>query len=497
MKTSKDKLARYMDAGFPILMYNTYDEPRAVENLVKLDDSRSVIQWSELGMSLDINELDAREMSLDYMLQILAAGGSDQLDSSIIILKDLRHHIDNPKVIGFLKYIAQQITTGSVQECTVILLGENISLPIELEPYVTIIEEDAVTSNEIESHINDFCIDQDILLDDVLKSKLINAFRGLSKYEIENILALSYSDDGEITSNDLELVLEQKKQIVKKSGVLEMIDLDETMNDIGGLEVLKEWIENKAKIYKDIDAAKAFGVDMPKGVLIAGIPGCGKSLSAKATAKLFNTPLLRLDMGRIMGKYVGESEQNMRKAIKIAEDISPCVLWIDEIEKAFSGVNGGSSTGDITNRLLGSFLTWLQEKKSQVFVIMTANDVNKLPAELIRKGRLDEVFFVEFPNQKEREQIFKIHLEKRRPTDLANINLEKIVGKTEGYSGADIEGVVKDAIELAFTSERKIVTTEDIIKSIDNTHSLKVIMSKSIDDMIMMYKEKKFKNASK
>lgn len=495
MNTSKDKLSRYMDAGFPILMYNTYDEPNAVNILVNLDDNRTVIQWSEIGMV--VNESDANDITLDSMLQFLVSTGGEDLNSSILILKDIRHHISNPKVIGLLKYIAQLITTGGVEECTLVLLGENIELPVELEPFVTIIDEDAVKPNEIALCIEQFCNEQDIPVDNMLKGKLVNAFRGLSKYEIENILALSYADDGEITSNDLELVLEQKKQIVKKSGVLEMIALDETMNDIGGLEVLKEWIQNKAKIYKDIDAAKAFGVDMPKGVLIAGIPGCGKSLSAKATAKLFNTPLLRLDMGRIMGKYVGESEQNMRKAIKIAEDISPCVLWIDEIEKAFSGVSGGSSTGDITNRLLGSFLTWLQEKKSQVFVIMTANDVNKLPAELIRKGRLDEVFFVEFPNNKEREQIFKIHLEKRRPTDLSNIDLDRIVSKTDGYSGADIEGVVKDAIELAFTSERNVVTTEDIIKSIDNTHSLKVIMSKSIDDMIKMYKEKKFKNASK
>lgn len=227
MNTSESKLARYMDAGFPILMYNTYDEPNAVNTLANLDDSRTVIQWSEIGMV--VNESDANDITLDSMLQFLVSTGGEDLNSSIVILKDIRHHISNPKVIGLLKYIAQLINTGGVEECTLFLLGENIELPVELEPFVTIIDEDAVKPNEIALCIEQFCNEQDIPVDNILKGKLVNAFRGLSKYEIENILALSYADDGEITSNDLELVLEQKKQIVKKSGVLEMIALDETM----------------------------------------------------------------------------------------------------------------------------------------------------------------------------------------------------------------------------------------------------------------------------
>lgn len=496
LNTAKDKLSRYMDAGFPILMYKTYDEMRALDVLAEVNDGRRVLEWSELGY-FDTNGSEFPSLSIQDFLANIASAGSYELNDTIVILRDLRQYMDNSSVINLLKHLAQMIAIGDIGDCTIILLGEHIDLPIDLEPFVTIIEEDVVQASEIDQQITKFCESYDITIDIKLKDSLVTAFRGLSKYEIEHILALSYADDGEITTNDIGLVIEQKKQIVKKSGVLEMIPLEESMDSIGGLSVLKEWIQNKSKVFSNIDSAKSFGVDVPKGVLIAGIPGCGKSLSAKATAKLFNSPLLRLDMGRIMGKYVGESEANMRKAIRIAEDISPCVLWIDEIEKAFSGVNGGSSATDITNRLLGSFLTWLQEKKSQVFVVMTANDATKLPPELVRKGRLDEVFFVELPDTKERKEILKIHLYKRRPQDVYAIDLDQIARNTEGYSGADIEGIVKDAIEHAFTNNKSSVSTSDIMNAINHTHSLKVIMSQSIDEMIKMYKDKKFKNASK
>ena len=225
--------------------------------------------------------------------------------------------------------------------------------------------------------------------------KIITRLKGLSQTEIYNILSLAVSEDGMLTSRDLTNILEQKQQLVKKSGILEMISVKETMNDIGGLENLKRWLLRKAEIFKQIKKAQDFGVDIPKGVLIAGMPGCGKSLTAKAAAKAFDVPLLRLDMGRLMGKYVGESEGNMRRAIKITEASSPCVLWIDELEKAFAGIGGGGS--EVTIRLFGSFLTWMQEKDSLAFVVATANKIDSLPPELLRKGRFDETFYVDLP----------------------------------------------------------------------------------------------------
>ena len=324
------------------------------------------------------------------------------------------------------------------------------------------------------------------------------AFKGLTEYEIENLLALSYSENGELEEDDLQLIFEQKQQMIRKSGILEMIPLKESMEDIGGLENLKEWFQRKAKVYTDMRSAEAFGVDMPKGVLIAGVPGCGKSLNAKAAAHLFQVPLLRMDMGRLMGKYVGESEGNLRKAIALAEAISPCVLWIDELEKAFAGIGGGSGSGaEVTTRLFGNFLTWMQEKNSPTFVVATANNITQLPPELLRKGRFDEIFYVGFPDQEERRTIFKIHIRKRRETDLPNIRLDELARHSEGFSGADIEGVVKDAVETAFVNGHKQMTTDDVLNAMRATHPLSEIMKDSLDKMQKEYDKRGFKNASK
>ena len=226
------------------------------------------------------------------------------------------------------------------------------------------------------------------------------------------------------------------------------------------------------------------------------MPGCGKSLTAKAAAKAFDVPLLRLDMGRLMGKYVGESEANMRRAILLTEASSPCVLWIDELEKAFAGIGANSTGSEVTVRLFGNFLTWMQEKKSLAFVVATANDITKLPPELLRKGRFDEIFYVNLPNKQEREKIFAIHIGKKRKKDLPNINMKQIVDKTEGYCGADIESIVHDSLEEAFVQKKTKLTTEDILNAIKNTHSISETMKDSLNKMAKNYQERKFKNAS-
>ena len=226
------------------------------------------------------------------------------------------------------------------------------------------------------------------------------------------------------------------------------------------------------------------------------MPGCGKSLSAKACAKLFNVPLLRLDIGRLLGKYVGDSEHNMRIALKTAESISPCILWIDEIEKAFSGIDQNGGASDVTKRLFGQFLTWLQEKENTVFVVATANDISSFPPEFLRKGRFDEIFFVDLPSEEERKKIFEIHLKKRGKLN-SNIELSKISSQTKGYCGSDIEEVVKHAIEVKYVNFLGgELTTDDLIKSINSIDSLESILSKKIDDMRNNYKENKIKSAS-
>lgn len=493
----KDKMIQYIDAGFPILYINSYEEEKMDRIIGESAAGRKILEWNGVFGFADFTtkkSMNLADPSLQGTLQFLLKG--NELDGAILVLKDTTSLLENPEIIALLKNIACRISSGSI-ETNVIIESAIKVIPKELEPYITMLEMDYLTTEDIKTIIHEF-IDYnnvDSVRDELLEEMAIS-FKGLSQFEIENILALAYADDGELTKKDLSLIFEQKRQMIMKSGILDMIPQKESIEDIGGLDNLKEWLNKKAKIFKNIDKAKEFGVDIPKGVLIAGVPGCGKSLNAKAAAKLFEVPLLRLDMGRIMGKYVGESEANMRKAITLAEAIAPCVIWIDELEKGFAGVGGESGGADVTTRLFGSLLTWMQEKDSAAFVVATANDITKLPPELLRKGRFDEIFYVGLPNDDERRKIFEIHISKRRKSDLKDIDVGLLVSKTRGYSGADIEGVVKESIENVYAEGKSKLTTEDIIATIKNTHSLSEIMKEPLKKMSEEYENRKFKNAS-
>ena len=263
------------------------------------------------------------------------------------------------------------------------------------------------------------------------------------------------------------------------------------------MENLKDWLSRKAKIFANLDKAIKFGVDVPKGIMIIGMPGCGKSLTAKATASLFEIPLVRLDVGRLLGKYVGESEENMRKALNLSEAISPCVLWIDEIEKAFAGVGvSGGGGNDVTTRLFGQFLTWMQEKESTVFIVATANDISMMPPEFLRKGRFDELFFVDLPNSEERRKILKIHLKKRKKWN-EEIDSIALIKETEGFNGADLEAVVKDTIETAFIEQKETITTKDLLDTIKDTKSISSTLKEKIRQIRTTIEKIDIKPASK
>ena len=495
--TLKSKLVRYIVAGFPILYINTFEEDKVDSIISKIASQKEVYEWNETFgyINFETKTPLVEDFKFEQFLDILKT--EEMLENKIIILKDIVPYLDDPKIVSKIKGIAKMINQGV--DATLIIVSSTLVIPKDLEKYITILEMDYLNTDEIKDIIKNFI--SEYLENQNVNEDLINefaiAFKGLTEFEIINLLALSYSDDGEFTKEDLRLIFEQKQQMIKKAGILEMIPLKETINDIGGLENLKEWFVRKAKVYKNIDSAMNYGVDMPKGVLIAGVPGCGKSLSAKAAASLFQVPLLRLDMGRLMGKYVGESEGNLRKAISLAEAISPCVLWVDELEKAFAGIGGSGGGAEVTTRLFGNFLTWMQEKDSPTFVVATANDITQLPPELLRKGRFDEIFYVGLPNSSEREKIFNIHINKRRSQDLKNINIQDLVNKTDGFSGADIEGVVKDAVESAFADDKSSIETSDILEAIKNTQSLSEIMREAIDKISKEYKKRKFKNASR
>lgn len=495
-KNLKAKLVRYIDAGFPIIYINTFEEYKVDSIISEISSGKEVYEWNESNGYIDfLTKTPLQEdCSLDCMLEQLKS--PDLLDRKILIFKDVTSYLDDPRIVSKIKGLARMINKGV--DATVIIVSSILTIPKDIEKYITILEMDYIDTDEIKTIIRKF-IEENInqSINESLVEEFALAFKGLTEFEILNLLALSYADDGALTRKDLRLIFDQKQQMIKKSGILEMIPLKETIDDIGGLENLKSWFIKKAKVYKNMSNAKTFGVDVPKGVLIAGVPGCGKSLNAKAAANLFEVPLLRLDMGRLMGKYVGESERNLRSAIALAEAIAPCVLWIDELEKAFAGIGGFGGGAEVTSRLLGNFLTWMQEKESPTFVVATANDITKLPAELLRKGRFDEIFYVSLPNDEEREKIFNIHIKKRRPQDLKYLRIKDLVSKTSGFSGADIEGVVKDAIESAFAEDKKHIQTEDLIDAIESTNPLSEIMKDALDKMMEEYESRKFKSASK
>ena len=495
MNKFEQSLILYVEASFPIIYVDTFEDEKVTDTIRNLFPSRAFLEWNIRGLfDFDSNATlqgQSLEDSLEFLLQ-----APDTLENRVVLLNGSQFFIREPAVIERMKIIAQKIRNGEIANCTIIIIAAALKLPPELEPYVTILTPDFLSHREISVLIYDFLDtcgvgkpNKDFI------EELTVLFKGMSEFDINNVLSLAISSDGELNHSNLSLILEHKKQIIRKSGILDMIQVSESIDDIGGLENLKSWLQRKSKVFKNITKAAAFGVDLPKGVLIVGMPGCGKSLSAKATAKLFDVPLLRLDMGRLMGKYVGESEANLRRAISLADACSPCVLWIDELEKAFAGISGQGGN-EVTMRLFGYFLTWLQEKKSMTFVIATANNIAVLPPELLRKGRFDEIFYVNLPNKNEREKIFGIHISKRRKQDLTSIDLKKLVDNTEGFSGADIENVIKDAVENAFVTDRQKVTTEDILLSITQSNSLADTLKDSIDKLAQFYKEHKFKSAS-
>lgn len=500
--TLSENLLRYLEAGFPILYINTFEEVKAERTILEIADRRTIATWS---IANGYGEYSTK--TKEWLIPVSKDETSDihtvlntklafdgDLKRTILILKDAHTVLEDEQVIAGLKEIAIKISEGL--DCCIILISSVVKIPVELEKYITILENDYLSFDDICNIISSFAEKYNNFIHPKLLEDMSLACKGLSEFEIMKILALAIAEDGKLNRDDLTLIFEQKKQMIMKSGIMEMIPMKEKIDDIGGLENLKTWLNRKSKVFKNIKDAEAFGVDMPKGVLIAGVPGCGKSLCAKAAASLFEVPILRLDIGKLMGKYLGESEANLRKAINLAEAISPCVLWIDELEKAFAGI-GSDGGHEVTTRLFGTFLTWMQEKNSTTFVVATANDITKLPPELLRKGRFDEIFYVGLPKAEERRKIFEIHITKRRKNDLKDINIQELVSKTEGYSGADIEGVVKEGIEYAFTDDRNALTTKDILTAIQNTNSLSVIMKESLDKMKKEYENRKLKNASR
>ena len=495
MKNSaRDLLASYIDALYPIIYINHFDFKFIDDIISDIVDDRKVIEYNNgLGIVDFKTKSMMKECDLFNFLKLVKDDGYEY--SMFIVLKDVHSQLDNPEIVSMLKYIAERNLYNENYNASIFIVSSKLCIPEELEDLITVFDIPLPTVTEIKSIMKEFTMDLDIDVSEDVLSEIALSFKGLNEFQIKQILNLAYQDGGCLDFDDKQLILSQKEQLIKKAGLLEMIPVHETIEDIGGLENLKEWLYKKEHIFNQLDKAIKFGVDIPKGIMIVGMPGCGKSLAAKATAKLFEIPLVRLDVGRLLGKYIGESEENMRKALKLSEAISPCVLWIDEIEKAFSGVGGSGGGSDVTTRLFGQFLTWMQEKENTVFIVATANDISKLPPEFLRKGRFDELFYVDFPNDEERRKIIEIHLKKRNKwnKDLDIISLVKL---TNGYNGAELEAIVKDAIENCFIDGKEYLTTEDLKTAQKNIKSISSTLEKRIKEIKEAVKDMDLKPAS-
>lgn len=364
----------------------------------------------------------------------------------------------------------------------IIVTGNNVIIPDPVKPHSAVVLLPTPGREEFQE-----------LLDDVLRSlegrmrpaismcdedmnRLLNNLEGLTLTEAEKVLTKAVVEDGRLDPDDISLVLEEKKAIIEREGLLEFTPADRCMRDIADLENLKTWLARRKSIITDPDGAARAGLTFPKGILLLGVPGSGKSLCAKAVAMEWGLPLLKMDPSRLYNKYVGESEKNFRRAMETAERLSPVVLWIDEIEKAFASEKG--EDGGVSLRVLGIFLSWLQDRKGRVFVAATANDISKLPPELLRKGRFDEIFFVDIPDSETRGEIFRIHLE-QRGRDAGGFDLGALAAATEGFTGAEIEQVVVSALYATFSSDAPL-SDRVLIEEARKTMPLSVIRAEYI-----------------
>jgi ATP-dependent 26S proteasome regulatory subunit len=373
---------------------------------------------------------------------------------SLVVLKDFHPYLGDNTVVRALRELSQDLKSTYT---TVLLLSPVLNIPVELEKELSVIDVPLPTFRELYLLLREIAAvvrQNNKAVVDLTKEDaeaLIKAAQGLTLSEAENAFAKAIANDGRLDQNDIALVLDEKRQVIRKSGLLEYFPVEHDLGNVGGLEHLKGWLSAREAAFGE--PARKFGLPAPKGLLLLGVQGCGKSLTAKAIASSWRLPLLRLDMGRIFAGLIGASEENVRKAIRVAESVSPAVLWIDEIDKGLSGVGGsGNNDAGVSQRVFGALLTWMQEKSAPVFVVATANKIDALPPELLRKGRFDEIFFIDLPKAREREEILRIHLHARK-RDARRFDLAALSLLAEGFSGAEIEAAVIAGLHLAFRSK--------------------------------------------
>jgi len=483
MENCEKEIDILIRARYPLIFVSSYEEERFTSYLDKLSkrQNKKFFAWSVTSGMCQYGENTVNESTRD---PLSALGYIErQTGPAIFLLQDFHPYLSDPSVVRKLRDLGKNLK--STYE-TLILLSPVLSVPVELEKDIAIVDfplpDRRVIGNLLDSIVKTVSTRGGISVDmpGEVKEKLVDAALGLTYNEAENTFARALVTDNALGSRDIERVLAEKKQIIRKSGILDYFHTEEKIANVGGLNNLKKWLEKRSAAFSR--KAKDFGLPEPKGILLAGVQGCGKSLTAKAVSNLWQMPLLRFDVGRVFSGIVGSSEENMRKAINTAESIAPVILWIDEIEKSLSGVQSSSfSDAGTSARVFGTFITWLQEKAKPVFVIATANNIRLLPPELLRKGRFDEIFFIDLPSKDERIEIFNIHIKKRNRNP-ENFDVLSMAGLSENFSGAEIEQSIISALFDAFVENRDL-NTEDILRSLKASIPLALTMSESVRDL--------------
>lgn len=489
-------LTELIRARNPVLLVETQEPDRVLDAVDELLERGAIPRGRAVRTYTLTNGLHARHgtpgkrvVPEEALLDAMKVA-----EPTVFVFQDVHHQLGvggrpaEPGLVRAILDVASAFKGGAVPH-TLILVAPGLSLPLDLEKVITVVDLPLPSAFEISAALESFLSANReairVNLDGPERERLIQAAQGLTLGEAENAFARAIVTDRVLDADDIALILEEKRQTIRKSGLLEFIPPAAGLGDVGGLDNLKKWLVKRDGAWLP-DAAE-WMVPAPKGLLITGVPGCGKSLTAAAVSSQWGLPLLRLDVGRVFSGLVGSSEQNMRNALKLAEAVAPSILWIDEIEKGFGSASAGGGDSGTSSRVFGTFLTWMQEKKSSVFVIATANKIDALPPEFLRKGRFDEIFFVDLPTQAEREVIWELHLGKhlKAPSraggevDLSAPTFSALAAASEGFSGAEIAQAVISGCFDAF-AERRAVVVEDMHRTISQTVPLSVTQAEQI-----------------
>jgi SpoVK/Ycf46/Vps4 family AAA+-type ATPase len=447
-------------ARYPLVYIPTREEERieaAIAHAAKQQGNRAVYIWDFVdGYQGNPNDEGFGKrnplQALEFVEKLPVSA------AAIFVLRDFHRFLEDVAISRKLRNLARLL---KAQPKNLVILSPQIAIPDELSEVLVVLEFPLPTAPEIRAEVERLLATLGQSLEARILDDLVRSCQGLSMERIRRVLARAIATHSELQPEDIDLILEEKRQTIRQTQILDFYPTTANISDIGGLDNLKEWLLRRGGAFSE--QARQYGLPHPRGLLLVGIQGTGKSLTAKAIAHHWHLPLLRLDVGRLFAGLVGESESRTRQMIQLAEALAPCILWIDEIDKAFAGIDGKGDSGT-TSRVFGTFVTWMAEKTSPVFVVATANNIRSLPPEMLRKGRFDEIFFVGLPSQEERKAIFTVHLSRVRSPNLKQYDVDRLAYETPDFSGAEIEQTIIEAMHIGFSQNRDF-TTDDILEA--------------------------------